>query len=249
MKYLLTKNIDEVSEAFKQQMLMQMCADKPRINIAITTGTTPEKGYSLLADFVKDKKCFDNVHYYIFDEFWYRDDEIGICRRELNKYYFDRLQLPESRIHNLTEENWQDFDAQLERDGGLDMVIMGIGTNGHFCGNQPHTFQNWNEGVHLIDRHATKDVEELMMELLTIDLASNDESRIPDHYITMGPKTIMNARKIVFLLSGKQKAAVAQKAFFEPITYDFPVSIFQLHQNVTAILDEDAAALIKDRIY
>ena len=39
------------------------------------------------------------------------------------------------------------------------MVIMGIGTNGHFCGNQPHTFKNWNEGVHLIDRHATKDVK------------------------------------------------------------------------------------------
>lgn len=248
MKYIITKDIHEVSDAFKQQMLMQMCACKNRINIAITTGTTPEKGYSLLADFVRGKSCFDNVHYYIFDEFWYHGDTIGICRRELNKYYFDKLRIPESHIHNLTEENWKNADAQIEKDGGLDMVIMGIGTNGHFCGNQPHTFRNWNEGVHLIDRHATKDVEDLMMELLNVDLASTDESRIPDHYITMGPKTIMNAKKIVFILSGRHKAPVAQKAFFDPITYDFPVSIFQLHPDATTILDQDAAMLIKNHI-
>lgn len=248
MKFIITKDIDEVSEAFKQQMLMQMYENKSRINIAITTGTTPEKGYEMLADFVDDKHCFDNVHYYVFDEFWYQNDKIGICRRELNKYYFDKLHVSEDHIHNLTEENWKDMDEKIEKDGGLDMVIMGIGTNGHFCGNQPHTFDNWNEGVHLIDRHATKDVEELMLELLNIDLASSDTSRIPDHYITMGPKTIMKAKKIVFLLSGKHKAEVAEKAFFAPITYDFPVSIFQLHQNVTAILDEEAAQSIKEFI-
>lgn len=248
MKFILTEDLMGVSEAFKQQMLMQMCANKSRVNIAITTGTTPEKGYGLLAEFVKGKACFGNVHYYVFDEFWYRNDEIGVCRRELNKYYFDKLQVPESHIHNLTEENWKTFDRQLEEDGGLDMVIMGIGTNGHFCGNQPHTFSNWNEGVHLIDRHATKDVENLMMELLNIDLASEDESRIPDHYITMGPGTIMQAKKIVFILSGESKAEVVQKAFFEPITYDFPVSIFQLHQDVTVILDRAAARLVMDKI-
>lgn len=248
MKFILTEDLMGVSEAFKQQMLMQMCANKSRINIAITTGTTPEKGYDLLAEFVRGKTCFGNVHYYVFDEFWYRGDEIGVCRRELNKYYFDKLQVPESHIHNLTEENWKTFDRQLEEDGGLDMVIMGIGVNGHFCGNQPHTFTNWNEGVHLVDRHATKDVEDLMMELLNVDLASEDESRIPAHYITMGPRTIMQAKKIVFILSGVSKAEVAQKAFFEPVTYDFPVSIFQLHQDVTVILDRAAAQLVRDKI-
>ena len=248
MKFVLTRNLDELSEAFKQQMLMQMYADRSRINIAVTTGTTPEKGYAMLGEFVKDKKCFDNVHYYIFDEFWYRDAQTGVCRQELDKYYFNRAKIPEGRIHNLTEDNWRDFDEKLKEEGGLDMVIMGIGTNGHFCGNQPHTFKNWNEGVHLIDRHATKDVEELMLEILHTDLASEDETRIPEHYITMGPRTIMNAKKIVFILSGRHKAEVAKRAFFEPITYDFPVSVFQLHPDVTVIVDQDAAALIKDEI-
>ena len=57
MKFVLTRNLDELSEAFKQQMLMQMYADRSRINIAVTTGTTPEKGYAMLGEFVKDKKC------------------------------------------------------------------------------------------------------------------------------------------------------------------------------------------------
>lgn len=248
MKFVLMKNLEELSQGFMQQMLIPMYANKSRVNIAVTTGTTPEKGYALLADFVKGKDCFDTVHYYIFDEFWYRDDSIGICRRELNKYYFDRLHIPEERIHNLREDNWQNTDAQIEADGGLDMVIMGIGTNGHFCGNQPHTFTNWNEGTHRINRHASKDVEALMLELLHVDLGSTEEERIPDHYITMGPKTIMQAKKIVFLLSGEKKASVAAQAFFGPITYDFPVSIFQLHPDVTVLLDEAAASQIRDRL-
>ena len=87
-----------------------------------------------------------------------------------------------------------------------------------------------------------------MLEILLTDLASEDEARIPEHYITMGPRTIMNAKKIVFILSGRHKAEVAKRAFFEPITYDFPVSVFQLHPDVTVIVDQDAAALIKDEI-
>lgn len=248
MKFVLVKDLDELSEAFKQQMLKHMYSDKSRVNISITTGKTPVKGYQMLSNFVKGKKCFGNVHYYIFDEFWYKGDDVGICRRSLDTEYFNLAGVENDHIHNLEEDNWQTFEDQLKKDGGLDMVIMGVGENGHFCGNQPGTFENWNEETHLIDRHKTKVVEDLLVHLLKEDLNSDDESRIPDHYITMGPKTIMNARSIVFILSGKNKAEVAKKAFFGPITKDFPVSIFQLHPDVTVILDEDAAELIKEEI-
>lgn len=248
MKFVLVKDLDELSEAFKQQMLKHMYSQKSRVNMAITTGSTPVKGYRLLSEFVKGKKCFDNVHYYIFDEFWYRDDPVGICRRALDIKYFKDAGIGRERIHNLEEDTYRDAERQIERDGGLDMVIMGIGTNGHFCGNQPGTFDNWNEGIHTIDRHRTPVVEELLLELLHDDLGSDDESRIPDHYITMGPRTVMNARSIVFILSGKNKAETARKAFFGPVTEVFPVSVFQLHPDVTVIIDEAAAELIRDKI-
>lgn len=248
MKFVMVKDLDELSEAFKQQMLKHMFSSRNRVNIAITTGSTPVKGYKLLSEFVKGKECFKGVHYYIFDEFWYKGDSVGICRRSLDLKYFKDAEVHEECIHNLEKSGWENMDEQIQKEGGLDMVVMGIGTNGHFCGNQPGTFENWNEGVHAIDRHKTKVVEELLVQLLHEDLKSEDESRIPDYYITMGPRTIMNARSIVFILSGENKAEVAKKAFFDPITEEFPVSIFQLHPDVTVIIDEAAANLIKHKI-
>ena len=78
------------------------------------------------------------------------------------------------------------------------------------------------------------------------DLHSDDTARIPDHYISMGPKTVMAAKSIVFLMSGEQKAEAVKRAFFGPISEDFPVSIFQLHPDVTVVLDEAAAGRIKE---
>lgn len=248
MRFIITKDYHELSQVMAQLMLKHMHSSKERVNIAITTGETPVEGYKLLAQQVKDKEYFNHVHYYIFDEFWYKDDPIGICRASLDRKYFNLAQIANDHIHNLTEENKNEVDHQIKLDGGLDLVLMGIGTNGHFCGNQPNTFTNWNEGVHTIDAHSTAVVENLLIQLLHEDLNSKDETRIPKHYITMGPKTIMNAKSIVFILSGKNKAETARKAFFEPITEDYPVSIFQLHQDVTVILDEDAASEIINKI-
>ena len=64
--------------------------------------------------------------------------------------------------------------------------------------------------------------------------------------ISMGPKTVMAAKSIVFLMSGEQKAEAVKRAFFGPISEDFPVSIFQLHPDVTVVLDEAAAGRIKE---
>ncbi|MEG0564106.1 6-phosphogluconolactonase, partial [Anaerorhabdus sp.] len=239
MNFIIVKDKKELSEVMADVMLKHMISQKNRVNISITTGKTPIDGYSILASKIKNKSCFDNVHYYIFDEFWYKDDPVGICRASLDKEFFNLANIKESNIHNLTNDNYLNFDNELKNDGGLDMVIMGIGENGHFCGNQPGTFDNWNQGVHLIDRYRTKVVIDLLVHLLHEDLHSDDQSRIPDNYITMGPKTIMQAKSIVFILSSKNKAEVAKKAFYDPITEDFPVSIFQLHRDVTIIIDED----------
>ena len=87
-------------------------------------------------------------------------------------------------------------------------------------------------------------LKEYSHKLLHNDFQSEDTSRIPEYYITMGPKTIMSAKHIIFLLSGKEKGEIAKKAFVDPVTMDFPVSIFQLHPHVTVLLDEAAASLL-----
>lgn len=246
MKFIVTKDFEELSQVMSQQMLKHMHTNKDRVNISITTGETPVRGYQILAEQAKDKKYFDHVHYYIFDEFWYKDDPIGICRASLDRKYFNLANIKDDHIHTLDESNADTFDEDVKKEGGLDMVIMGVGSNGHFCGNQPGTFDNWNTKTHRIGRHTNKIIEDLLDFLLVDDLHSTDTSRIPDHYISMGPKTVMDAKSIVFIMSGIGKAEAVKKAFFDPIDINFPVSIFQLHQDVTVILDEAAASIVKD---
>lgn len=250
MKFIVTKNHEELSSVMCQLLLAQMHSSIKRKNIAITTGSTCVKGYQYLAPLVKDKPYFQNIHYYIFDEFWFHDEagekDTSVCQVSLDTKYFHDANIQKDHIHDLDYQNYQSFDQDIQKDGGLDLVIMGIGENGHFCGNQPGTFDAWSEGTRRVKTNATPYLIAYSKKLLRQDFHSENEARIPDYYLTMGSKTIMNARQIIFILSGKQKAEVAKKAFFSPISRDFPVSIFQLHHKVTVILDEDAASLIKE---
>ena len=249
MRFIITKDHEELSTVMSQLMLKHMFTNKERVNIAITTGSTCIEGYKILAPQIRDKEYFANVHYYIFDEFWFKNadyqGETSVCQISLDAKFFELANIQKEQIHDLDEKNYKTFDTDILKDGGFELVIMGIGKNGHFCGNQPGTFTSWNEGTRLVSCSATQYLKEYSRKLLHLDFQSDDEGRIPEHYITMGPKTIMNAKNIVFILNGKEKAEVAKKAFIDPINKDFPVSIFQLHQNVTVILDEDAAALVK----
>lgn len=248
MKFIVTKDYGELSQVMAQLMLKHMHTEKERTNIAITTGSTCIQGYRLLGEQVQGKPWFDPVHYYIFDEFWFKDEhhekDISVCKISLDEKYFQAAGVAQDHIHDLDMENYKTFDTDIQRQGGFDLVIMGIGKNGHFCGNQPGTFHSWNDGTRLVRTDETPYLKEYSHKLLHNDFQSEDTSRIPEYYITMGPKTIMSAKHIIFLLSGKEKAEIAKKAFVDPVTMDFPVSIFQLHPHVTVLLDEAAASLL-----
>ena len=154
MRFIVTKDYEELSHVMMHQMLRRMYGDDERINIAITTGRTPVDGYKLLAKEVCDKPWFDNVHYYVFDEFWIHDPEGGPdipdCKVSLDRKYFDRAHIAPDHIHTLDYDNYQTFDDDIKELGGLDTVIMGAGRHGHFTGNQPGTFSSWDEETHLI---------------------------------------------------------------------------------------------------
>lgn len=252
MRFVITKDYDELSHVISAVMLKHMHTDKPRVNICVTTGTTPIRAYQILAPMVKDRSYFDQVHYYVVDEFWYakepgtQGEDIPVNKMSMDMKFFHAANIPEERIHTLHDDNVACYDDEIQKAGGMELVVMGIGTDGHFCGNHPGTFQNWKEGSHCIDRYCTPQVNELLEFLLKDDIHSDNMSRIPDHYLTMGPKTIMDARNIVMIFSGKAKAETVRRAFFGPVTMDFPVSIFQLHPHVSILLDEDAASQISE---
>ena len=91
-----------------------------------------------LAKMVKDKPYFEHVHYYVVDEFWYakepgtQDMDIPVNKMSMDLKFFQAASIPEERIHTLRDETVDSFDAAIQQIGGMDMVLMGIGTDGHF---------------------------------------------------------------------------------------------------------------------
>ena len=117
--------------------------------------------------------------------------------------------------------------------GGVDLQLLGLGHNGHIGFNEPA--DDFPVATHCVD------LQESTIEANKRFFASIDD--VPRKAYTMGIGTIMNADKILILVSGEDKADIVAKAFFGPVTPQVPASVLQLHKNVTLIAD--AAALSK----
>lgn len=240
MKVIIEKSYEEMSQVAANILLGKMLQEQ-RVNLAITAGKTPVKMYEYLVEAVKDRPYFDNVHYYNFDEIPIADSEgYGVTMSELNKLYFEPANINKENIHALDEKNYKEQDARLKADGGLDLILMGIGSDGHFCGNLPGTtkFEDETSPVMTSSLPEMKDI--MLAEV------GGDESKVPEFYVTMGPKSVMMTKELLMFANGKQKAEIVKKAFFGPVTNEVPSSILQMHPNLTLLLDEEAASEIKD---
>ncbi|MCT1901996.1 glucosamine-6-phosphate deaminase [Oceanobacillus sojae] len=236
MKIIVGKNLEEMSTIAAQHVLSYMYQDR-RVNLAITGGTTPEKMYEILVPQVKNQTCFSNVHYYNFDEIPYKkEDREGVTISDLRRYYLDPANIAEENIHALNQYNYKEQDQRIKNDGGLDMIILGIGADGHYCGNLPGTtsFGDMTTRVECDQRLKDRILPEFNYE----------EEHVPDYYITMGPKSIMMAKNLVLIASGTKKAEIIQRILQGKVEESIPASILTMHPNLTIILDEEAASLI-----
>ncbi|EUJ42965.1 glucosamine-6-phosphate deaminase [Paenilisteria rocourtiae] len=236
MKFIITDSYEEMSTVAGQHLLGYMYQDR-RVNMSITAGNTPLRMYEQLVPQVKGKSYFDNVHYYNFDEIPLKGTgEPGVTISNLAKSFFTPAGIPSEQIHVLDETNYKTHDERLKADGGLDVMLLGIGADGHFCGNLPDTTDVHDETVAV---PTTPEMKEILLGEV-----GGDASKVPDFYVTMGPKAVMQAKNIIMFANGKHKAEIVKKAFFGEITKDVPSSILQLHPSITVILDKDAAELL-----
>lgn len=237
MKLLIGKDVEEMSQMAAGYVMSYMYQEKPRVNLSITGGTTPKRMYELLVPMVKDKKQFQHVHFYNFDEIPYRkEDREGVTISGLREAFFTPAHIPEEQIHKLDQFNYVTQDERIENDGGLDMVILGVGADGHFCGNLPQTTKFGDLTTRVENDQRLKD--RILPEF------DNVIEDVPDYYITMGPRSIMRARHIVMIASGSKKAGIIQKLMEQVVDQDVPASILTLHPHFTLIVDEEAASLL-----
>lgn len=139
-------------------------------------------------------------------------------------------------IHELNASNYENFDKVLKQDGGLDFILLGIGSDGHFCGNIPENTE-FHKETYAVDLIPGSETYQILTDLTGKTLGKKA--------VTFGPKTVMHARQVVLIANGASKASILKKALVGPVDKNVPSSILQLHPNFTVIMDEAAAVELK----
>lgn len=236
MKLLVTENYETLSQIAADIVLMKW-AENRRVNLALTAGSSPKRAYEILAERL-NQVFFDQslAHFYNFDEITLKDQEYGLTMQALTEELFNPLGIEEENIEILDVGNYQDYDRQIAEDGGLDLVLMGIGGDGHFCGNMPE-FTSFDYGVYRVLINPGDDLYKLIDE-------SSPHTQ-GEEMVTFGAQTVLAAKELVLIANGEKKAEIIKQALEGPITEDVPASILRLHPNLTVILDQEAASKLK----
>ena len=126
------------------------------------------------------------------------------------------------------------YDKEIAAAGGVDLQLLGIGNNGHIGFNEPGT--PFGSLTHIVE------LTESTREANKRFFASLDE--VPTHAVTMGVKTVMQARSIILMAIGPAKAPIMKEMLQGPVTEKVPASVLQLHPDVTVYMDFEAAKLL-----
>lgn len=234
MKLIVAESYEEMSRLAARELLGAIYGQPDRrMNLSVTAGKTPARLYEMAAPVVKSLGVGD-VHFYSFDEVPVKGQPPR-TETALRKMFFTPAGIPEDHIHLLDETNYADYDAYLEQEGGIDMIMMGLGPDGHFCGNLSTTVDDFGAGVRFVSNRLNPVIETHMSRL------SGGEENMADGYVTFGPRTVMNCRRIVMIVNGAHKADILARALKGPVDPLVPVSILRLHPDITWLLDAEAA--------
>ena len=215
---------------------------KPNCVLGLATGSTPIGTYAQLVEWYnKGDLDFSEGTTVNLDEYK------GLPRTNDQSYYyfmhqhlFDRVNIDPERtnvpngMEPDAEKECGRYEELIRSLGGVDLQLLGLGHNGHIGFNEPG--EAFEKETHCVD------LTESTIEANKRFFASADD--VPKQAYTMGIKTIMQAKKILIVVNGENKADIVKRAFFGPVTPEVPASILQLHNDVTLVGDEAALAKI-----
>ncbi|MBS5523460.1 MAG: glucosamine-6-phosphate deaminase [Clostridiales bacterium] len=215
---------------------------KPNCVLGLATGSSPIGTYKQLIDWYnKGDLDFAEVKTINLDEYkGLTRDNVQSYAYFMNENLFKHVNID---IHNThlpngmavdDEEECRRYNSIIHSMGGIDLQLLGLGHNGHIGFNEP-------------DEAFEKETHLIALTQSTIDANSrlfDNPKDVPRYAYTMGIKTIMQAKKILVVVSGEDKSEIVAKAFFGPVTPEVPASILQMHNDVTIVGDEAALSKI-----
>ena len=241
MKVIVTENYDAMSRQAANILSAEVIAH-PDCTLGLATGSSPVGTYKVLIQrYEQGDLDFSNVKSINLDEYVGLSPEHDQSYRYFMQHnLFDHINIKRENT-NVPNGLAEDTDAEcarynkvIEDLGPIDIQVLGLGHDGHIGFNEPAAeFPCLTHRVDLTD--------------VTIDanarfFATRDD--VPKQALTMGIGTIMQAKKVLMVVSGKDKAEIVKKAFTGPITPEVPASILQMHPNFVLVGDKDALSEI-----
>lgn len=237
MKLIEVKNYEQMCE-IAASYISERVRENPNMTLGLATGGTPLGTYQkLIEDYQDGKTSYKQVVSFNLDEY------IGLTgqnpnsyRYYMNDHFFNHIDIDQANtfVPNGTAEDFdqecKNYEEQIRANGGIDLQLLGIGSNGHIGFNEPGaSFESYTHVVELTE--STREANSIYFERL---------EDVPKKAITMGIASIMKSKEILLLVSGEHKYEALAKLLTGGITEQFPASILKQHPYVTIIADEAA---------
>lgn len=243
--YKIFETVDEVSRYTARQILGKV-EQTPRAVLGLATGSTMEPVYAhLVQDARQASVNLSQLTTFNLDEYI----GLGPAHTQSYGYYmrqhlFNELQLPDGRAHlpdglaGNSEEACRAYSEAIRTLGGLDLQLLGIGSNGHIGFNEPRT--SFASRTHVVE----------LSEQTRVDNGRffTHRSEVPTHAITLGIQDILEAREILLVITGRHKADIVAQLYHSGVDEALPASALKRHHNATIVLDSEAAALLPRQV-
>ena len=241
MQIVSFKNYEQLS-AYAADFIADSIKNKPNLVLCMASGSTPALTCDLLVQKLKEGQVDYSKFTFLGLDEWVGlpPTNTGSCHYFFHKKIFEPLQLSPSQyfLFNALAEDLKDecskMDKMISDKGGIDIMIVGIGMNGHIGFNEPGTSFTLLSHVAELDE-ITKSVGQKYF----------DGPVALGEGITIGLGHLMNTKKVFLMANGSKKAEVIKKTIEGPVTKSFPASIMQKHPDGCILIDEEAGSLLK----
>lgn len=243
---IIARETDQIAQTIADA-IEQLLQEKPNAVLGLATGSSPLAVYDELARrYEAGRISFANARGFMLDEY------VGLPQDHPEGYYnvimrdfVGKVDFAPGAVRGpdgFAEDPQAaavEYDAAIAAAGGIDLQILGVGSNGHIAFNEPGS---------------AKDSRTRMLELTEqtrIDNSrffNNDVDAVPTHCVSQGLGTIMEARNIYLIALGEAKAAAIRELVEGDITLEWPVTLLHEHANVTVLVDDAAAGKLSEPV-
>jgi len=246
MKIAIYDNAEQVAEQ-AANIICRTINRKANTVLGLATGRTPLKTYQQLIKSHKQGSVdFSQVSSFNLDEYLgVKPDSENSYRFYMNENLFKHLNIklentavPSADTDN-TEQTCHQYEQKIKQSGGIDIQLLGLGSNGHIGFNEPSSSFASRTRVVALASSTLSD---------NSDLLTGQDQAI-DKAISMGIATILESKEIVIIALGKAKAKAVVLAIEGALSASCPASCLQMHANVTWLLDQEASSLLSQKHY